>query len=181
MFHSLFRNRQHRLRLVSDSRQRLLTGESDQGFWARLLSLIVSLIFEGLAFFMERHLLSCNIAMTNAGTLAAIWPPFAARRPNSHDVSDCELAQMSGDGDMQAFEKLYQRHSRRVYSVCLRMGANVAEAEDLTQDVFIQLFRKIGSFRGDSAFTTWLHRLAVNQVLMHFRKRAGAKGADYGR
>ena len=73
---------------------------------------------------------------------------------------------------MKAFEQLYERHNRRVYSVCLRMTHNVSEAEDLTQETFIQLFRKIGSFRGDSAFTTWLHRLTVNQVLMHFRKRS---------
>src|SRR5207247_5193598 len=72
---------------------------------------------------------------------------------------------------MNAFEELYQRHNRRVYSLCLRMTQNVTEAEDLAQEVFIQLFRKIGSFRGESAFTTWLHRLTVNQVLMHFRKR----------
>ena len=74
-------------------------------------------------------------------------------------------------GDMMAFEELYQRHHRRVYSICLRMLQSPSEAEDLTQDVFIQLYRKIGSFRGDSAFTTWLHRMTVNQVLMHFRKR----------
>ena len=67
-------------------------------------------------------------------------------------------------------EELYQRHNRRVYSVCLRMTQNVAEAEDLAQEAFIQLFRKIGSFRGESAFTTWLHRLTVNQVLMHPQK-----------
>src|ERR671910_3615820 len=72
---------------------------------------------------------------------------------------------------MGAFEQLYERHNRRVYSLCLRMTGNVAEAEDLAQEVFIQLYRKIGSFRGDSAFTTWLHRMTVNQVLMHFRKR----------
>jgi RNA polymerase sigma-70 factor (ECF subfamily) len=72
---------------------------------------------------------------------------------------------------MQAFETIYKRHHRRVYSLCLRMVANATEAEDLTQEVFIQLFRKIGSFRGESAFTTWLHRLTVNHVLMHFRKR----------
>lgn len=72
---------------------------------------------------------------------------------------------------MQAFEELYRRHNRRVYSLCLRMTQNVEEAEDLAQETFIQLFRKAGSFRGDSAFTTWLHRLTVNQVLMHFRKR----------
>ena len=87
-------------------------------------------------------------------------------------LSDHALARAAGEGDMTAFEELYQRHSRRVYSVCLRMTHNVSEAEDLTQEAFIQLFRKISSFRGDSAFTTWLHRLTVNQVLMHFRKRS---------
>src|SRR5436190_19414982 len=90
------------------------------------------------------------------------------------DVStakDIELAKVAAQGNMAAFEEIYKRHHRRVYSVCLRMLQNTSEAEDLTQDVFIQLYRKIGSFRGDSAFTTWLHRMTVNQVLMHFRKR----------
>jgi RNA polymerase sigma-70 factor (ECF subfamily) len=86
-------------------------------------------------------------------------------------LSDYELTQASSKGDMIAFEEVYNRHHRRVYAICLRMLKNSNEAEDLTQDVFIQLHRKIGSFRGDSAFTTWLHRLTVNQVLMHFRKR----------
>ncbi len=86
-------------------------------------------------------------------------------------LSDYELTQASSKGDMIAFEEVYNRHHRRVYAICLRMLKNTNEAEDLTQDVFIQLHRKIGSFRGDSAFTTWLHRLTVNQVLMHFRKR----------
>ena len=90
------------------------------------------------------------------------------------DVStakDIDLARAAGTGNMAAFEEIYTRHHRRVYSICLRMLQNASEAEDLTQDVFIQLYRKIGSFRGDSAFTTWLHRMTVNQVLMHFRKR----------
>jgi RNA polymerase sigma-70 factor, ECF subfamily len=86
-------------------------------------------------------------------------------------ANDIQLARSASHGDMGAFEELYKRHHRRVYSVCLRMLQNTSEAEDLTQDVFIQLYRKIGSFRGDSAFTTWLHRMTVNQVLMHFRKR----------
>ncbi len=86
--------------------------------------------------------------------------------------SDYELAQAASKGDMGSFEEIYQRHNRRVYSLCLRMTQSAPEAEDLAQEVFIQLFRKIGSFRGDSAFTTWLHRLTVNQVLMHFRKRS---------
>ena len=86
-------------------------------------------------------------------------------------LSDYDLTQLSASGNMTAFEEVYNRHHRRVYAICLRMLKSVSEAEDLTQDVFIQLHRKIGSFRGDSAFTTWLHRLTVNQVLMHFRKR----------
>jgi RNA polymerase sigma-70 factor, ECF subfamily len=85
--------------------------------------------------------------------------------------NDFVLTQAAGKGDMLAFEEIYTRHHRRVYSICLRMLQNAHEAEDLTQEVFIQLYRKIGSFRGDSAFTTWLHRMTVNQVLMHFRKR----------
>lgn len=86
--------------------------------------------------------------------------------------SDVELAQRSAEGDTSAFEELYRRHFRRVYLLTLRMMGNPTEAEDMTQEVFVHLFNKIGSFRGESAFTTWLHRLSVNQVLMHFRKRS---------
>ena len=92
--------------------------------------------------------------------------------PQSARNADFELAQCAAEGNMTAFEQIYSRHHRRVYSLCLRMTQNPPEAEDLTQEVFIQLFRKIGSFRGDAAFTTWLHRLTVNQVLMYFRKRS---------
>lgn len=73
--------------------------------------------------------------------------------------------------DRRVFHDLYLEHHRLVFSICFRMTQNVQEAEDLTQEVFIHLFRTIGSFRGESAFTTWLHRLTVNIVLMHFRKR----------
>ncbi|HQU83151.1 MAG TPA: RNA polymerase sigma factor [Pyrinomonadaceae bacterium] len=95
----------------------------------------------------------------------------AEQLENVSSANDFQLAKSAANGDMAAFEEIYQRHHRRVYSICLRMLQNAQEAEDLTQDVFIQLYRKIGSFRGDSAFTTWLHRMTVNQVLMHFRKR----------
>ena len=84
---------------------------------------------------------------------------------------DFKLVRAAAAGDAEAFEKLYKQHYRRVYSLCLRMLENGAQAEDTTQEVFLQVFRKLGSFRGDSAFTTWLHRLTVNQALMHFRKR----------
>lgn len=86
-------------------------------------------------------------------------------------VSDEALVRAAVAGDSNAFEKLYQQHYRRVYSICIRMLGNAALAEDLTQDVFLLVYRKIGTFRGDSAFTTWLHRLTVNQVLMYWRKR----------
>jgi RNA polymerase sigma-70 factor, ECF subfamily len=86
-------------------------------------------------------------------------------------LTDYELTQQAAGGDKAAFEELYHRHFRRVYALCLRMTANTTEAEDLTQEVFTQLYHKVGSFRGESAFTTWLHRMTVNVVLMHFRRR----------
>ncbi len=76
------------------------------------------------------------------------------------------------EGDSNAFAELFTVHKARIYSLCLRMTNNIAEAEDLTQDAFLQVFRKLSTFRGDSALSTWLHRIAVNTVLMHFRKRA---------
>ncbi|MDR3740653.1 MAG: sigma-70 family RNA polymerase sigma factor [Terracidiphilus sp.] len=85
--------------------------------------------------------------------------------------SDAEVLACAQAGDHQAFAQLYFQHKRRVYSLCLRMLGNPAEAEDLTQEAFLQLHRKIATFRGDSAFSTWLHRLAVNVVLMHLRKK----------
>ena len=75
-------------------------------------------------------------------------------------------------GDPDSFQTLYELHKQRVYSLCLRMIHNSAEAEDLTQEAFMQLFRKIGTFRGDSAFSTWMHRLTVNIVLMRIRKKS---------
>ena len=74
-------------------------------------------------------------------------------------------------GDSDAFADLFNAHKARIYALCLRMTSNTAEAEDLTQDAFMQVFRKLSTFRGDSALSTWLHRIAVNTVLMHFRKK----------
>lgn len=74
-------------------------------------------------------------------------------------------------GDAAAFEELYRLHSRRVYGLCLRMVSDPFEAEDLAQEAFLQLFRKIHTFRGESAFSSWLHRLTANVVLMSFRKK----------
>jgi RNA polymerase sigma-70 factor (ECF subfamily) len=84
---------------------------------------------------------------------------------------DADVLARAQAGDHTAFAQLYSLHKRRIYSLCLRMVGNVAEAEDLTQEAFLQLHRKIGTFRGDSAFSTWLHRLAINVVLMQLRKK----------
>ncbi len=86
-------------------------------------------------------------------------------------MPEAEAIRLAQQGNAPAFERLYRLHNRRVYSLCLRMVSNTAEAEDLTQEAFLQLFRKIATFRGESAFSTWLHRLAVNVVLMHLRKK----------
>ncbi len=87
------------------------------------------------------------------------------------DDSQLSLVQRAQAGDEQAFATLFQQHKSRVYSVCLLMTKDVAEAEDLTQDAFLQVFRTVGSFRGESAFSTWLYRVAVNTVLMRLRRR----------
>jgi RNA polymerase sigma-70 factor, ECF subfamily len=91
------------------------------------------------------------------------------RKPDSASLS--EIVRLAQSGDAAAFETLYQLHSRRVYALCLRMLGDPTEAEDLAQEAFLQLFRKIHTFRGESAFSSWLHRLTANVVLMSFRRR----------
>src|SRR6201994_3346590 len=98
--------------------------------------------------------------------------PIQHMRRNPPIAGEAEAIAKAQAGDAASFEILYSLHKRRVYSLCLRMLGNVAEAEDLTQEAFLQLYRKIGTFRGDSAFSTWLHRLSVNVVLMHLRKKS---------
>jgi RNA polymerase sigma-70 factor (ECF subfamily) len=93
------------------------------------------------------------------------------KTPATKAASEAQLIAHAQRGDEEAFAALFEAHKRRVYSLCLRMTGNTAEAEDLTQEAFLQLFRKISTFRGESAFSTWLHRLAVNVVLMHLRKK----------
>jgi RNA polymerase sigma-70 factor, ECF subfamily len=84
---------------------------------------------------------------------------------------EMEAIRLAQQGDAQAFEHLYKLHSKRVFNLCLRMVGDRDEAEDLAQEAFLQLFRKIHTFRGESAFSTWLHRLAFNVVLMRLRKK----------
>ena len=93
---------------------------------------------------------------------------------SSQDVqgnAEAQAIAQAKQGDAAAFELLYHAHKRRVYSLCLRMIGDAAEAEDLAQEAFLQMFRKIGTFRGEAAFSTWLHRLTVNLVLMKLRKK----------
>jgi len=87
-------------------------------------------------------------------------------------LSEVDAIQMVQQGDAGAFEHLYRLHNRRVYCLCLRMVSNPVEAEDLTQDAFLQVFRKIHTFRGEAGFSTWLHRLTVNVALMRLRKKS---------
>jgi RNA polymerase sigma-70 factor (ECF subfamily) len=86
-------------------------------------------------------------------------------------AADRELVERARGGDPEAFATLFQTHKVKIYSICLRMTNNTAQAEDLTQDAFLQVFRKLSTFRGDSALSTWLHRIAVNTVLMHYRRK----------
>ena len=91
---------------------------------------------------------------------------FSAQRKSSS-----ELARRAQAGDESAFADLFHAHKTKIYMLCLKMTSNTAEAEDLTQDAFLQAFRKLAMFRGDSTISTWLYRVAFNTVLMHFRKK----------
>jgi len=86
-------------------------------------------------------------------------------------ISEQQAIERAKQGDVECFTALHDTYKRRVYPICLRMTGNTADAEDLTQEAFLQLYRKIATFRGESAFSTWLHRLTVNVVLMHLRKK----------
>ncbi len=108
------------------------------------------------------------------------WPALDAAKPlgvrervsridtSADDSADVRLAR---EGDVRAFERLYRNHRGRVYGLCLRMAGDRALAEDLAQDVFIRAWEKLSTFRGESAFSSWLHRLAVNVVLSRQRSR----------
>src|ERR1035441_3693366 len=122
----------------------------------------------------------------NSPTTPRVAPSLAPQRlilpaqsPSKHfpmnstafSMSEAEAIERAQQGDGVAFETLYGLHKRRVYSLCLRMVGNETGAEDLTQEAFLQVYRKIGTFRQQSAFSTWLHRVAVNVVLMRSRRK----------
>ena len=95
----------------------------------------------------------------------------AKERDKVKSVSDLDLVTQAKAGDVHAFEALYQQNRRRVFSLCLRVVNDIPLAEDLTQEAFLQVYRKLHTFRGDSSFSTWLHRLTLNVALMHLRKK----------
>jgi len=98
-------------------------------------------------------------------------PALVQQELEINDIPEEDTIRRAQEGNAAAFELLYRRYSRRVYALCLRMAKNTSEAEDLTQEAFLLVFRKIRTFRGESKFATWLHRLTVNLVLMGLRKK----------
>ena len=115
----------------------------------------------------------------NFNTRACLSLECASKKPapsisvtNNNNLTEAEIIKRAQNGDEAMFEELYRLHSRRVFAVCVRMVKDPVEAEDLTQEAFLLLFRKIHTFRGESAFSTWLHRLAVNRVLMCLRRKS---------
>ena len=106
-------------------------------------------------------------------------PKFDGSRPSLVEMRDTtetqpgmdesDLIRKAQNGNQEAFEWLYQRHVKRIYALCLRMVSDPQRAEELTQDVFVRLWKSLGSFRHESAFTTWMHRLAVNVVVSDMR------------
>jgi RNA polymerase sigma-70 factor (ECF subfamily) len=107
----------------------------------------------------------------SAARVPAVSLAVPLREQKRVESSEACLIQRAQQGDEEAFATLYQLHKKRVYSVCLQMTKDVADAEDLTQEAFLQVFRSVHSLRGDSAFSTWLYRIAVNTVLMKLRRR----------
>ena len=97
--------------------------------------------------------------------MATITATLTCPQPNYQ-----ELIRRAQRGHKDAFEQLYMAHKRRIFNLCLRMVDDWSRAEELMQDTFLQAYRKLSTFRGESAFSTWLHRIAVNVVLMHIRQ-----------
>ena len=112
-------------------------------------------------------------------TLAVTLDPAIADPPVSPREDDHGLVRAAAAGDMRAFEQLYRKYSRRVHAVVWRLsGGHTARAEDLVQEAFVRAWQALPAFRFESAFGTWLHRLAVNTALMELRSRAGAEDLE---
>lgn len=105
------------------------------------------------------------------GSVCSASTTIRRQKRKQGERTEAEIIRLAQAGDVDAFEHLHRAHSRRVYAICLRMTRNPSLAEDLTQEAFLQVFRKIQTFRGTSAFSTWLYRVAFNTVLMKIRKK----------
>ena len=114
-----------------------------------------------------------SAALANVAS-AKVLPLLPLREEKPDDDSERSLIRRAQRGEDRAFATLFQFHKTLVFSVCLRMTGNMADAEDLTQEAFLRMFQSINSFRGDSAFSSWLYRIAVNTVLMKLRCRRRA-------
>jgi len=108
----------------------------------------------------------------NTRSRERVWKAGPPESRTASSLDEGEAVERAQAGDPAVFEYLYKLHSPRVYALCLRMLRDRTEAEDMTQEAFLLLFRKIHTFRGESAFSTWLHRLVVNAALMRLRKKS---------
>ena len=120
--------------------------------------------------------LSCSTQLprqtTRSSPIEAATPPIECIGPSLATNNDqADILARARIGDHHAFAQLYAIHKKHVYSLCLRMVGSVPEAGDLTQGAFLQVYRKIDTFRAESALSTWVHRLTINVVLMHLRKK----------
>lgn len=118
-------------------------------------------------------------------------PTEVVRSVNDVAASDDDVVRRAQQGDVSAFEILYRSHAAVVFALCRRMSGNDVDARELVQDVFVRAWERLGTFRGESALSTWLHRLAVNVVLGHRRSTsrhpadeladdvAGSPGSDH--
>ena len=111
-----------------------------------------------------------------------VTPAVAAAVTRQPATSLDDAVRRAQGGDADAFEAVYRAHAGRVYALCLRMSGDAGQARELMQDVFVRAWEKLGTWRGDAALTTWLHRLTVNVVLMRWREdgRRGANDTDGG-
>ena len=98
--------------------------------------------------------------------------PFPSKELTVSPVADEEVARRSCDGDVEAFESLYRQHAARIYTLACRIAGSAEDGEDLLQEIFLQAYRKLGTYKGDAAIGTWLYRLAVNHCLDYVRGRA---------
>jgi RNA polymerase sigma-70 factor, ECF subfamily len=118
--------------------------------------------------------------MASVGQVAAAVMASATSSANQRqfkigDLPESEVIRLTQQGHAAAFERIYRSHSARVYALCLRMIGNATEAEDLTQKAFVRVFRKIHTFHGESALSTWIYRVAFNVVLGQLLKRKHAE------